>query len=91
LGATAVAPVLMYTDHDLLATVLFLIGAILLLGPVLYALKRTVCPNCQTPWLQYALREKSINGWLAWLTAFTEWPECGLSARDAAKLPAMNE
>jgi hypothetical protein len=47
-------------------------------------LRRTVCPSCKRPWLQYALGEKSINGWLAWLISFTECPECGLSARDAA-------
>jgi hypothetical protein len=72
-----VAPLLMYADHSRIAIWLFLAGATLLWGPVFYALKRTVCPNCTTAWLQYALGEKSINGWLAWLTTFTECPTCG--------------
>lgn len=87
-GAAVVAPVLMHSGHSVSAIGLFLAGALLLLGSVFYALRRTVCPRCKRPWLQYALGEKSINGWLAWLISFTECPECGLSARDtAAGLP----
>jgi hypothetical protein len=84
LGATVVAPVLMHSGYGVSATAIFLAGAILLLGSVFYALRRTACPRCKTPWLQYALGEKSINGWLAWLISFTECPECGLSAREGA-------
>jgi hypothetical protein len=84
LSETVVAPVAMYSDHSVSGIGLFLTGAILLLGSAFYALRRTTCPRCKTPWLQYALGEKSINGWLAWLTTFTECPECGLSAKDTA-------
>jgi len=89
LGTTVVAPVLMHSGCGVPATALFLGGAILLLGSVFYALRRTACPRCKTPWLQYALGEKNINGWLGWLTSFTECPECGLSARDCAALPVQ--
>jgi hypothetical protein len=80
LAAVVAAPVLINYRHAVAAVALFVVGALVLLGSVFYALRRLACPRCKTPWLQYALGEKSMNGWLAWLTEFTECPACGLSA-----------
>jgi len=81
----AVAPILMYHGDPVGAVGLFLLGGIVLLGSVFYALRRTVCPRCQLPWLMYALGEKSIHGWFSWLTTITECPQCNFSVRDAAE------
>lgn len=90
-GAVVISPVLLQQGHHLWACALFLAGSILLVGSVFYALRRTTCPRCKTPWLQYALGEKSVNGWLAWLTTFTECPECRLSASDAPAELALHK
>ena len=59
-------------------------GAVVLVVSVVYALKRTACPQCKLPWLQYALGEKSAGEWLSWLTTFTECPQCRYNVEDAA-------
>jgi hypothetical protein len=82
--AVAVAPVLMYHGDATWGVSLFVGGGIVLLGSVFYALRRTACPRSDLPWLQYALGEKSVNGWLTWLTSFTECPECKFSVKDDA-------
>jgi len=58
----------------------FSAGALMMLGSVSYALRRIACPICRTPWLQHALGETSINGWLIWLLTFTECRKYGLCA-----------
>jgi hypothetical protein len=81
--AVAVSPVLM--SHDLPGWVVgvFCAGAVVLVVSVVYALKRTACPQCQMPWLQYALREKGAGEWLSWLTTFTECPQCRYTVEEA--------
>jgi len=53
-----------------------------LVGSVVSALRRTVCPQCQMPWLQYALGEKGAGAWLSWLTTFTQCPQCRYTVED---------
>jgi len=83
--AVVVAPVLMYRGDAVWPVGLFLGGTLVLLASVIYALRRTCCPRCKTRWLQYALGEKSVKGWLTWLITFRECPECGLCAQDVAR------
>jgi hypothetical protein len=80
----AIAPVVLGYGDGLWAAGLFSVGGIVLMGSVLYASRRTICPRCRAPWLQYAFGEKSVDGWLIWLTTFTECPQCTFSVRDAA-------
>jgi hypothetical protein len=85
LATLSVAPVLLnYGQHNA-AFGLFTVGAPLLLGSAFYALRRIACPRCKMLWSQHALGEKSVNGWLAWLTTFSECPECGVSACDCSQ------
>jgi len=79
-AAVTAAPFLLYHGHNGSGFVLFAIGGALLLGGVFYTLRRTRCPACRAPWLQYALGEKSVANWLTWLVTFTECPHCGFTA-----------
>jgi len=45
------------------------------------------CPRCKSPWLQFALAENSVGGWLTWLTTFSVCPDCGLSSDQIDKVP----
>jgi hypothetical protein len=83
--AIVVAPTLIGHGGGLWAVGLFLGGGVVLLGSVFYALRRAVCPRCKAQWLGYAIGEKSVNGWLLWLTTFTECPQCKFSVQEAAE------
>jgi|SRR6185437_2013727 len=84
-AAVTVASFLLYHGHNGRGLILFAIGGALVLGALFYALRRTRCPVCRTPWLQYALGAKSLNSWLIWLVTFTECPECGCTATALAR------
>jgi hypothetical protein len=80
LAMVVVAPVLLYRDQQIVAIGLFIVGTIAMLSGAFVALRWIRCPRCKIPWLQHALGEKDIGGWLSWLLGFTRCPECGLSS-----------
>jgi len=82
--AVAVSPVLMSHGSVGWGVGVLGAGAVILIGPAVYALRRTICPQCRAPWLQYALGEKGAGEWLSWLTTFTECPQCRYTVDDAA-------
>jgi hypothetical protein len=65
--------------------ILFAVGATLLLVSPIYAIRHVTCPRCNISWVQYAMGQKHVSSWLAWLISFTECPECGLSTGDLAR------
>ena len=87
LAAVTIAPELLARGHETAAVTIFPIGAAILLVSVMSALRLVRCPRCKSPWLQFALAENSVGGWLTWLTTFSVCPDCGLSSDQIEKVP----
>ena len=80
LATVVLAAVLLNRGLPIIAIGLFVTGAIAILGGPFVALRQIACPRCKMPWLQHALGEKDVGGWLHWLLGFTRCPGCDLSS-----------
>jgi DNA-directed RNA polymerase subunit RPC12/RpoP len=81
--ATLIAvPALLNHRHATAAYTSFVLASITLLASTFYALRQIRCPECGARWLQYAMAEKGVGGWLTWLTSVTECPECGFNSQN---------
>lgn len=76
-GLVAASPLLLhYYDSAIPAAACFGLGAMALLASAELALRGVRCPACKLPWLQHALGQMPLGGWLKWLTTFDRCPGC---------------
>ncbi len=78
-ASASVAPLLLAQQRVALAMVLFVVGALGLVGCAFYIVRAVRCPSCGCRWVEHALGEVPMGTWLHWLMTFDACPQCGKS------------
>lgn len=73
--ATA-TPVLLAYQYPIPALVLFVAGAVSMLGSAWFAVRTIACPVCGLRWLEHAVGWRPMGNWVHWLVTFEECPQC---------------
>jgi uncharacterized membrane protein HdeD (DUF308 family) len=75
-GLASLLPMLLRHVSVIAAYAVFTLGAALLVGGIVYAIRRVSCPLCQLRWLEYAWGQVPLSRSSDWLMSFEQCPGC---------------